>query len=305
MQMVDHPSVSAIIPTKNRVQNLEITIESLLRQTRLPDELILVDQSPEPSFTKPVSIPIHYIHDPGLSGLTAARNAAMKVASGDIWLFLDDDVVLEPTFLEEILAAYRPGVTGISGIITNYKRPPLGRLLWESIFMRGPFLDDRQRVYWNAAQIRDAAPIRVRQLTGALMSFRALAIRGLQFDMNLTGACPGEDLDFCASLPNGSILLISPKARLLHKRSPEGRSSVHWLALHAQVSYYLRERHWRHGLRSNVYFFWLNVGYMLAASLSSLKRVSPQPWRAWRDGLRKGAGLAKGNIQETRAPVLR
>jgi GT2 family glycosyltransferase len=292
MQMVDHPSVSAIIPTKNRAQDLEITIESLLRQTRLPDELILVDQSPETSFTKPISIPIHYMHDPGLSGLTAARNAAMKVARGDIWLFMDDDVVLEPTFLEEILAAYRPDVTGISGIITNYKRPPLGHLLWESIFMRGPFLDDRQRVYWNAAQIRDAAPIRVRQFTGALMSFKADAIRESQFDINLTGACPGEDLDFCASLPNGSILLIAPKARLVHKRSPEGRSSVHWLALHAQVSYYMRERHWRHGIRSNVYFFWLNVGYMLAASLSSLKRVSPQPWRAWRDGARKGIALA-------------
>ena len=30
----------------------------------------------------------------------------MEIASGEIWLFLDDDVELEPSFIEELLRAY-------------------------------------------------------------------------------------------------------------------------------------------------------------------------------------------------------
>jgi GT2 family glycosyltransferase len=222
----------------------------------------------------------------------------MAIAKGDIWLFLDDDVILEPTFIAEVITVYHPGVTGVSGVVTNYQRPPLRRLLWEVTFLRGPFLDDRQRVYWKADRLQDGTPIRVRQLGGGLMSFRAEAIRNLPFDTHLTGACPGEDIDFCAALPKGSILLIAPRARLVHKRSPEGRASAHWLSLHAQVSSYMRERHWRYGLRNNLCFLWLNVGYGLAATLSSLKRMSFQPWHAWRRGIQEGVQIAAGKVQK-------
>jgi GT2 family glycosyltransferase len=110
-------------------------IDSLVSQTCLPDELIVVDQSAERSFTKPIPIPLRYIHDPKIGGEAEAKNAGMDTAKSDIWLFLDDDVVLEPKFVEELLAAYSPEVTGVSGIITNYSRPPLERHLWNTIFM--------------------------------------------------------------------------------------------------------------------------------------------------------------------------
>ena len=94
------------------------------------------------------------------------------------------------------------------------------------------------------------------------MSFRASAIRNLRWDANLTGACPGDDVDFCARLPKGSALIISTNARLVHKRSPSpaGGDSDHWLLLHAQVANYMRQRHWRKGLWNNLCFAWLNVG---------------------------------------------
>lgn len=293
MSVLPSPSLSVIIPTKNRARDLEATIESLLAQTRLPDELIIVDQSPEKSFTKSIPIPIRYIHHTDLSGASTARNAGMAVATGDVWLFLDDDVIPEPTFIERLTAAYAPGVTGVSGIVTNYKRPALGRLLWEFIFVRGPFLDDRQRVYWNANRMKDGVPLRVKQFGAGLMSFRASAIKNLRFDPSLTGTSPGEDIDFCASLPKGSVLLIAPRARLFHKRSPEGRAATHWLSLHAQVNSYMRERHWRSGLWNNICFAWLKVGYALVALLSCIKRRSSGSWTAWREGARKGVALAK------------
>ena len=224
------PTVSVIIATKNRAADLEVVIEDLLQQNTLPTELIVVDQSARKSYTKPIPIPLRYIHDPELSGAATARNAGMDIATGDILLFLDDDVILETSFIEEIIAAFEPGITGVSGIITNYMRPGLTRWLWESVFVRAPFSDDRQRIYWKAAKLLYAKPVRIRQMTGALMSFRAEAVRTLRFDANLTGGSLGEDIDLCASLPEESVLVMTPRARLQHKRSAAGRESTDWLA---------------------------------------------------------------------------
>jgi len=288
-------TVSVIIPTKNRSADLARTIETLVQQTGQPIELIIVDQSPEPTFTRRVSIPIQYIHDPRLSGLTAARNASMRVARGDIWLFLDDDVLLEPQFIEEILKAYDgPHVTGVSGIIANYSIPPLKQRLWETIFQIGPFCDDRQNVYRDASLLRDSGPVRVRQFGGGLMSFRASAIRHRRFDTNLIGASPGEDIEFCAGLPKESVLLIAPRARLIHNRSSESRDPTHWISVVAQVASYMRERHWKAGFWNNFCYGWLNGGYAMAAAISLLKKRSATPWKAWREGIRRGKQIARG-----------
>src|SRR5215472_8119787 len=286
--MQESLTVSVIIPTKNRSADLAQTIETLLQQTVQPLELIIVDQSAEPSFTRKIKIPTSCIHDPTLSGLTAARNASMRVARGSILLFLDDDVLLEPNFIEKILEAYDTNVTGVSGIITNYSAPPLKQRLWETIFQLGPFHDERQRVYRDARRLLNAKPIRVRQLGGGLMSFRASAIRNHRFDPNLTGASPGEDIDFCAGLSKECILQIAPKARLIHNRTPESRDSTHWISVDAQVASYMWERHWKVGLWNNLCYVWLSAGYVLMAAFSSLKNASVAPWNAWREGVQKG-----------------
>lgn len=287
-------SVSVIIPTKSRAADLARTIETLLLQTVQPLELIIVDQSPALTFTRQIPIPVVCIHDPTLSGASVARNVAMDRAQGDIWLFLDDDVLLEPDFIEEILKAYNSNVTGVSGIITNYSVPPLKQRLWESLFQLGPFRDERQSIYRRAASLRGMEQIRVRQFGGGLMSFRASAICGHRFDTNLTGASPGEDIDFCVGLPKDSVLLITPRARLIHNRSPESRDTTHWISVVAQVASYMHTRHWKRGIWNHLCYAWLNAGFALATSLSGLRHGFPFPWRAWRDGLRKGKTIARG-----------
>src|SRR5215472_10479248 len=110
-QRAKPPRVSVIIPTKNRSEDLRLTLEGLAIQSRKPDEIIIVDQSPIPSLRlSDFPIPITYIHDLRISGAATARNVAMDQASGEIWLFLDDDVILEPQYVEEIMLAYSPAV---------------------------------------------------------------------------------------------------------------------------------------------------------------------------------------------------
>jgi GT2 family glycosyltransferase len=300
--------VSLIIPTKNRSSDLEHTLESVFGQKILPTQLIIVDQGQGDETRKSMEklfadarfrvrekIQLCYISNTKISGLTVARNRAMEVAQGDIWLFLDDDVVLEANFLEELLSVYQryPQVTGVSGIISNYLRPSLPYRLWAFAFARGPFQDERQAVYWQADRLRVSEPIAVTKLGGGLMSFRGDAIRGRCFDENLCGVSDGEDVDFCARLGPDALLVIAPRARLVHKKSPIGRAQEHWLRRFARANYYLYHRNWERGFRNGLAFVWLNMGLGLVAALASIRRVSSSPWLAFVEGARDGTRVGR------------
>ena len=300
--MPDPLSVSIIIPTKNRPLDLARVCRSVWQQTVCAQQLIIVDQSPDDEAREAVErqyaeapqevregLKLNYIRDTTISGGATARNRALEIAFGDIWLFLDDDVILEPDFLQQLLAVYAsyPKAVGVSGVVTNYTRPPGLSRLWNTIFVRGPFFDHRQRVYWQADRLRNSGPARVPYLGGGLMSFRAEAIRGRRFDENLRGVSDGEDVDFCAHLGPQAVLLIAPQARLVHNQSPAGRERGHWLARHCRGLTYLYRRNWRHGVKNRLCFLWLNVGYALVASLASLRRRSLEPWRSLLAGARE------------------
>lgn len=291
--------VSVIIPTKNRSEDLDLTLRSLVAQTVLPEELIIVDQSEGNESrtctervlsTRNRGIELKYIHDTRITGGAAARNQAMSVASGNVWLFLDDDVILEADFIEQLLNAYHanPEAVGVSGIVTNYPHPALTFQLWSSAFVRGPFHDDRQPVYWNAERLRKSDPIAVSRMGGGLMSFKADVVRDLRFDENLSGVSDGEDVDFCSRLTQGSLLIIVPKARLVHKLSPAGRSRQHWLNRHARSNHFLYHKNWAGQKSNKFYFAWLNAGYYLVASLAVVKSASLAPWRDLLDGIEQG-----------------
>lgn len=307
--IIHYLDLTVIIPTKNRPAALERAVASVLRQNPPPRQLVIVDQSvTEESRERalrlvaaslssaPVAIRLDYIRDPTLTGLTAARNRSLQVAHGDICLFLDDDVELECGFLAEILEVYarHPEVMGVSGVVANYPPPPPLYRLWRVLFFRGPFHDDRQLVYWNAHRSRGGEPVAVTRLGGGLMSFRKEAFRGLAFDEHMLDAGFGEDVDFCMRLPAGSLLMITPRARLIHHRSPAGRPAIHPLRDEAYAAHFLYRKHWDQGLKNRLSFAWINAGMALAATLASLRRRSLEPWRGLLAGTRDAHSADKG-----------
>lgn len=295
--------VSVIIPTKYRPAVVERTVGSVFAQTMPPWQVIVIDQSPAEetrnristlhSLAAPVvreNTRLVYLHDATIAGAAAARNRGIELADGDIWLFLDDDVLLEADFIAQLLDVYRryPNTTGVSGIFTNYVPPSLAHRTWSRIFLRGPFDDERQPIYWSADQLRNRDPLPVRKFTGALMSFKAAAIRNLRFDENIGRTGP-EDVDFCMCLHPGSILLVAPAARLYHERAPAGRSDQHWIQTQIEMAYYLYRRKWHAGICNKLCFAWLIVGYALATALSSIRRRSLAPCRGLIEGIREGS----------------
>ena len=302
---MSNPTLSVIIPTKNRPADLKMTCETIFRQTALPDQLIVLDQSLNPdgkveiealhAIEPNLGTELVYILDPSVRGLSEARNRAMELATSEVWLFLDDDVLLEPGFLKELLETYTryPDAVGVSGTITNYVRPSWIYRAWCSVFMRGSLRDDRQPVYWNAAGGEAADPVRVTRMGGGLMSFRAQAIRDLRFDENLRGVCDGEDVDFCARLGPDALMLINPRARLIHNQSVTGREQSHWLRRHARGNVYLYRRNWNRQWTDRLCIAWLNVGYLVMAALASVRRGSSGPWKELQIGRREGLSAAQ------------
>jgi GT2 family glycosyltransferase len=319
-QMPNSPRVSIIIPTKNRPVDLKSAVRSIIAQTCAPFCLLIVDQSVNDDGRRGVENELalaearggcgwklNYILDSTIAGASAARNHAMRIADRGIWLFLDDDVELEPDFIEQLVAVYRdyPEAGGVSGVITNYPRMPFVFRFWSRIFERGPFRDERQRIYWNADHLRNSPPIRVRHFTGALMSFRSRAVQSIFFDEALDhhfrGVSDGEDVAFCEKLGRKTELCITPRARLRHNHSAVGRLTDHWLRRHARANRFLYKNHWNKGLLNRLDYGWLWIGYRLIAAVASARRLSLEPWRA----LSVGLGEARQAISSAEASARR
>jgi glycosyltransferase involved in cell wall biosynthesis len=113
-------SVSVIICayTLDRWDDLTDAIASAQRQTISPDEIIVVVDNNDDllrrvraSFEAVRVVANH--HGPGLSG---GRNTGADIASGRILVFLDDDAVAEPQWIEQHLAGFTtPDVLGVGG----------------------------------------------------------------------------------------------------------------------------------------------------------------------------------------------
>jgi GT2 family glycosyltransferase len=302
------PTLAVLIPTLNRPHDLVIAVKTLLEQTRFPQELIIMDQSSSDESERQVRalfdmrppkaacFELRYTRDPNIRSLALARNLLLDQNRCSIFLFLDDDVELEPEFVEKLMEAYAgdSGVTGISGIITNYKPGGFAARTWSHVFVHGPFFDDRQEIYYRANELREAGRIAVSRFTGALMSFRTDRTEGLRFDPNLKGSSEGEDVDYCQHLPAGSRIEIDPKVRLVHKASLAARKDEHWIASVVLGSSYVYYRNWRRGLRNRAAFAWLMCGFGILSLAASARRFSLAPWRSFITALQYGKKVGLG-----------
>jgi GT2 family glycosyltransferase len=302
---------SIIVATKNRSKELSaLLIPTLLSQTCPPDQIVFVDQSSDDSTRKVVEAFANgvagksgprpqflYVHETSHIGAASARNSGIERSEGDILVFLDDDVSLEPNFLQELLAVYQqhPDVGGVAGVITNYPHPSLLRRIVRRLFWTGPFHDERQPIYWSADRLRNHKPIRVRKFGSGVMSVKRLVLNGDRFDNRYRGA-GAEDIDLSWRLSERHPLVITPRARLVHARTETGRPHEHWLAYDGFCDHYLYLRIWNFGVVNRICFAWLNFGYALLATLGSLRRASLEPWHALVRGIRRGREQA-GSIR--------
>lgn len=98
--------VSVIIPTFNRPKLLAQAVKSVLKQTVHPLEIIIINNGSKPEYLNELSRighscdAINLIHLQSNKGPGYARNIGIENSKGDWILFLDDDDVLAPDFIE-------------------------------------------------------------------------------------------------------------------------------------------------------------------------------------------------------------
>lgn len=106
------PTVSVIIPAKNRAGVLARTIDSVIAQTHRPDEIILVDDGSSDAtldvaracFDQCTGIVVRIISNTESVGAPEARNIGARAAIGNFLAFLDSDDSWAPEKLERQLA---------------------------------------------------------------------------------------------------------------------------------------------------------------------------------------------------------
>lgn len=103
--------VTVYIPTKNRLHLLRRAVNSVLAQTHREIELIVVSDGSDDGTCDYVNglreaIPIKLIHNDTSVGACAARNQAIRMASGKFITGLDDDDIFLPHRLETFLSEW-------------------------------------------------------------------------------------------------------------------------------------------------------------------------------------------------------
>ncbi len=106
--------------TMERWDALSDAVTSVAEQTLPPDEvLVVIDYNDQLLALADASFQgVRVIENRMTKGLSGARNTGIREASGDIFVFLDDDAYADPEWLERLLSVFdEPNVAGCGGWI--------------------------------------------------------------------------------------------------------------------------------------------------------------------------------------------
>jgi N-acetylglucosaminyltransferase len=124
-------SLTVIVPAHNEQEGLPATLESLLRQTEPPEEIIVVDDgSVDRTREVAEAYGVTVLTTPANLGSKArAQNHALPLCRTDLVLAVDADTVLAPDYIEKIKPAFDdPAVAVAAGNVqTRFTRTPWER----------------------------------------------------------------------------------------------------------------------------------------------------------------------------------
>lgn len=216
--------ISVVIPTYARPEGLRRCLDGLARQTRPPDEIVVVvrgDDNATDAALADVGIAALQSVPSESPGQVSALNAGVSRAAGDIVAITDDDAVPRADWLERVESHF----------VADSELGGVGGRDW--VHDKADNVDDRSnrrvgKVQWIGRVVGNhhigvGGPREVDILKGANMSYRASAIAGIAFDQRLrgNGAQPGNDLAFSLSVRRaGWKLIYDPRVAVDHYPAP-------------------------------------------------------------------------------------
>jgi GT2 family glycosyltransferase len=226
----DNPAVTVVVCTRNRPESAMVTLRGLAAMRYRPFEVVVVDNAPSSDATKDAVARefgadrrIRYVREPR-PGLSCARNRGLAEAASDIVAFTDDDVRVDPWWLNGITRGFRVAsdVACVTGLIATAEIDNAAQLYFH---LREGWGASCERRIFDLAQGRDESPLYPYSagIFGAGADFAvsrtALAEVG-GFDEALGAGTPsggGEDLNmFMRIVLAGHRLVYEPSAVVSH-----------------------------------------------------------------------------------------
>lgn len=297
------PKVSVVIPTRDRPKDLAELLSTLFNQIYPPLEIIIVDDSPVGSAKQVVNsfsskfnsirYELRYVEGSS-NGLPAARNLGVKLSTGDVILFLDDDTLLDRNVISTLAAFFKntPSALGVQPrILLSTSHLSNRRLVGKfknavnKVLLLTYYEKNKLRVRRSGASVFPnplTKVISAQRLSGCCC-YRREVFSALSFDTNLKRWGFMEDLDFSYRIykKNPSSLYVVPHTKITHKASIEAR-------LPTKLAVYMTTTYWFYVFFKDVFedsilnliaFLWASIGSL--ASIMGVLITKKKPKDEW------------------------
>jgi len=225
------PAIDIAICTHNRPDALAACLKSLFTTGEIhgPIRVLVIDNAPPDDRTREVAAAfpaVRYVLEPK-PGLDFARNRAIEEAEGELLAFLDDDVTVDPGWLERLQDAWaaNPDAGAFLGPILPMELETRAQIVFERM---GGFGKSFERIrYGSTLPDVETYPVGAGIFgAGANMVFRLDVLRKLGgFDDALDTGAPlpgGGDLDmFYRVARAGYALVREPGMLVFHQHRRE------------------------------------------------------------------------------------
>jgi glycosyltransferase involved in cell wall biosynthesis len=228
--IAESPSrVTVIICTRNRPQLLARCLRSIadskaIARDEVEAEIVVIDNGSPNKLTAKAAMAYgaRVVREP-VQGLDVARNRAVRVSSGGIIAFVDDDVVVDTTWLRTLNRTFsaHPEIDAVTGGVLAFQLDTPAQIDFERY--GGFFLG------WNPGvldeRIRQDFPFNSALGLGCNMAFRhAVFGRIGRFDEALDTGRPmagGGDLDILIRVAMVGTIFYEPSALVFHEHRRE------------------------------------------------------------------------------------
>ncbi len=230
-----YDDTTLVVTTYNKPVFLELVLKGIMRQRGLPCEVIVADDGSKDETRKlieryqsifPVPLIHSWIPDEGFR-LSMSRNVAIAKAKGDYIIFIDGDIVVSPTFVQDHVMAREKGyfINGSRARLTEKatRRHCASMNPKFSVFTKGlrrPLV--MLRLPWLHRIVKGAKGIE--KIRGCHMSFwksDLLTVNG--FEERITGwGCEDTELVdrlYNAGVKRKNIKGLAPCVHLYHPKS--------------------------------------------------------------------------------------
>jgi len=215
--------VSVIIPTYNRIAVLEKCLKSVLNQTIAPEtyEIIIVDDCSTDDTMAAcreyirANSNIVYLRNETNKGSATTRNNGILAAKGQLLLFLDNDLIIQPDFIEQHIRCHESNRFGDIVVLSDICYAP--EYLKTTNY--GRFIQSRAIGYRKPG---DSGKLDLTNLPGNYFAGggsscgREQVIKNGMFNATLKRYGCEDELFGYYFVKNGGRIVYEPKARLIH-----------------------------------------------------------------------------------------